>query len=185
MHFNIRRIKLRRLFPFFAVAALLIIMVPAPSYAHEFQSDGPIHAILHVDPEDNPVVNEQQQLNFYVFDDQRKFLGSHCDCAIRVMHGSKALLNSPVNVNDDGPNHVGVVPFVFPSFGSYQIYFSGKPTDGYDFHPFDLGYTETVNQAGHRDDSFKLLLIGIAIIVLALAGMAVFIIRAFRDEWAG
>jgi len=93
----------------------------------------------------------------------------------------KVLLNSPVVVNDSGFNHVGTLPFVFPSLGNYQIYFSGTPTGSYVFHEFNLSFTKDVSQAGRSPYSDTPFFIGSAILGLAIMGVAFWAAKEFKD----
>lgn len=176
-------VSLRQLF--IAVVTIGAVVIPAPAYAHELQSDGPVHVIMHIGPKDTPVANGQSQLTFYVFDDQGDFLGAHCDCTVTVTQDGTTVLSSPVEVKDNGVNHVGVVPVVFPDDGNYQIRFSGTPKAGYDFHAFHLSYVQNASQAKYVDPASahdKPFFVGTAILGLAMVGFAFWVVREFKHE---
>lgn len=175
----------RLLLLFLTIVTIGAVVVPSPAFAHELQSDGPVHVIMHVDPKDTPVANEQSQLTFYVFDDQHKFLGAGCGCTVKVTQDGATVLSSPVEVKDSGVNHVGVVSVIFPDAGNFQIAFSGTPTAGYDFHAFNLSYTESVSQAKYVDPASahdRPFFIGTAVLGLAMVGFAFWVVREFKDE---
>ena len=169
----------------FTIVIASVVAVPMPAQAHELQSDGPVHVIMHIDPKDTPVANEHSQLTFYVFDDQENFLGEHCDCNVKVTMDATILLSKPISVGDKGVNHVGTMPFNFPMTGNYQIDFSGKPTNGYTFHTFNLTYSQSVDQAKYVDPASahdKPFFIGTAILGLAMAEFFFWAVREFKNE---
>lgn len=159
-------------------------IVPAISYAHELQSSGPIHIIMHIEPDDNPISGKQSTLVFYVFDDQENFSGTHCDCNVSITMDGTNLLSKLINIGDKGFNHVGELPFSFPMLGYYQIHFSGKPIDGSNFQAFNLNYGQDVSKAAYIDPTSapdRPFFIGSAVLLLAIMGFALWVVREFKD----
>lgn len=156
-------------------------VISSPVYAHEIKSAGPIHVVFHVDPNDTPVPNEQSILNFYIFDDEGKFLGTYCNCTIKVTLRSEVLLNRSIVVTDNFFNHVATLPFIFPLPGSYQIYFIGTPKNGHIFHKFNLSYTLLVKPASKSSYSNTPYFIGAALLGLAIFGITIFALSEFKD----
>ncbi len=164
------------------VALLAITVVGAKTvYAHELQSEGSVHVIMHINPDDNPIAGKQSTLVFYVFDDQENFSGTHCACNVGVTMDGTKLLSKPINIGDKGFNHVGELPFSFPMLGDYQINFSGKPIDGSSFQTFNLNYPLAVSQAGRTNNPDKPFFIGAAVLGLAMIGLVIFTVREFKD----
>ncbi len=182
---KIKHIKTKQLLLFLAIFVASVISIPSISYAHELRTSGSIHVLLHVSPNDEPVTNHPSQLNFHILDDEGKFKGANCDCAVKVTLNETVLLNSPVNVGAFdylGFNQAGIVPFVFPSVGNYQVNFSGKPIAGYDFHAFSLNYTKNVSLVGHSVNHDEPFFIGSAILGVVIVAITLFAIKEFKDE---
>lgn len=165
------------------VAIVAITTVGAKTaYAHELQSEGSVHVIMHVAPNDNPIAGKQSTLVFYVFDDQENFSGTHCDCNVKVTMDGTNLLNKPINIGDKGFNHVGELPFSFSMLGDYQINLSGKPIDGSSFQAFNLTFTESVTNSDPPSNPDKPFFIMFGLIVLAMIPFVFWVIHEFKDE---
>lgn len=152
------------------------------AYAHQLQSDGSVHVIMHINPDDNPITGKQSTLVFYVFDDQENFSGTHCDCNVGITMDGTSLLSKPINIGDNGFNHVGELPFNFPMLGDYQINFSGKPIDGTSFQTFNLSFTESVDSSDPPSNPDKPFFIIFGLIALAMIPFVFWVIHEFKDE---
>lgn len=125
-----------------------LLLLPTASFAHVYATDGPIRVLLHTDPDDNPPTHEQSQLNFYAFDDENKFLGTQCTCAVVVTGNGATILNQKIFTDQNAAKNIAAVPIVFPKLGVYTITLTGQPITGASFHPFTLHYTVRVAQEG-------------------------------------
>lgn len=165
------------------VAILTVTAVGAKTvYAHELQSEGAIHVIMHLDPDDNPIAGKQSTLVFYVFDKQENFSGAHCDCNVNITMDGTNLLSKPINIGDKGYNHVGELPFNFPMFGDYQINFSGNPIDGSSFQAFNLTFKESVSSSDPPSDPDKPFFIIFGLVILGMAGLVIWVAKEFKNE---
>lgn len=168
----------------FMVAVVVLAVTAAgtkTAFAHQLQSDGSVHVIMHINSDDNPVVGKKSTLVFYVFDDQENFSGKHCNCNVDITMDGTNLLSKPLNIGDNGFNHVGELPFSFPMLGDYQIIFSGKPIDGSSFQAFNLTFTANINNSGPPSNPDKPFFIGTAILGILMIGLVFFTIREFKD----
>src|SRR6266498_1495823 len=90
--------------------------------AHVLKSDGSIGAVMHLDPEDDPVVGQQSHLHFEFKDRQKKFKPENCDCTFSVWQGEKEIFSQPLlqDTSDASLNNVSVV-YTFPERDIYQV----------------------------------------------------------------
>src|SRR5947207_173429 len=70
--------------------------------AHILQTDKNIGAVLHIDPEDDPIAGEQSGFFFEFKDIQNKFEPKNCTCTISIIRENKEIYSQPLfqdNVN--------------------------------------------------------------------------------------
>lgn len=125
-----------------------LLLLPAVTFAHTYESEGPIRVLLHTDPDDNPPTHNPTQLDFSVFDDTNQFLGSHCSCTVTVSGNGKTILKQAILTGANADKNVATVPVIFPQLGTYTVTISGQPKPGSDFHPFTLNYKVPVTTEG-------------------------------------
>lgn len=92
--------------------------------AHEIKRSGTIDVLLHLEPLDNPAVNEQAQLYFSFSDSTNKFKIENCDCSVKISNNGQVLQQTKVteeNFAPDWGNNVARIPFIFPHKGIYQV----------------------------------------------------------------
>lgn len=118
---------------------------PAYVLAHETQSDGEIGAILHIDPNDDPVAGEPATLYFEFTDMREKLNLNSCDCKVVIKKGDSELLNQKFGAAD-GSSVSAVVNYNFPEAGIYKAEIKGEPKSG-EFQPFELSFSIRVEKS--------------------------------------
>src|SRR5882672_6466726 len=63
---------------------LVLFFVATPVEAHFLASDRNIGAVLHVDPNDQPIAGSQTSFFFEFKDKQNKFKAENCDCTFAI-----------------------------------------------------------------------------------------------------
>src|SRR5262245_38470205 len=109
--------KLRLLLPLL-VASLVISAAPQGTSAHEVKISGSLSVLLHMEPQDSPVVNEPAQLFIAVSDTKNAFDINTCSCSVSIKQKDKTLLTTKLEAADTAyGSNVGLVKFAFPKKG--------------------------------------------------------------------
>jgi hypothetical protein len=125
------------------------LILAQPVEAHVLKTDGSIGAVLHVDPDDNPIAGKLATFFFEIKDRQRKFQQQDCNCTVTITENGKQLLSQQLdNANLVQPTGTSVDPtlnsplftFTFPEKAVYLLVLHGVPTIGGSFQPFTLTY---------------------------------------------
>lgn len=119
--------------------------------AHETESDAGISALLHIDPNDQPVVGKEAKLFFTFTDASGKFEIQRCDCVITLFQNDTQVDQRIVDVANTAFASVGSYPLytrTFADAGVYKVELVGKPKDGATFGEFSLHYDVRVEEPG-------------------------------------
>jgi len=115
--------------------------------AHVLKIDNHIGAILHVDPDDDPIAGQQSAFFFEFKDTQNKFTPAACDCTFFVIENGKDIYSQPLFQNNNNPSLENAsVFYTFPQKDVYQVKVVGKPDTQNAFQPFTLTYDIRVDR---------------------------------------
>ncbi|MEJ0073540.1 MAG: hypothetical protein WDN27_05725 [Candidatus Saccharibacteria bacterium] len=159
---------------FLQVSLLTVLLLPlcaSIASAHVLQSDGDIGAVLHIEPDDNPVSNQTTTYVLSFEDDTGHFSLTHCTCTATVLAGMSVISSKPLVMVITDPLE-SQDTFTFPKAAAYTLRISGKPGPAGSFQPFTLNYTVRVTGGAATTQPFPPLLwaglgLGIALILLA------------------
>ncbi len=127
------------------VASLSALVVPV--YAHFLKTDGSIGAVMHVDPEDEPIAGAQSGFFFEFKDTAGKFKPADCDCVFSISESGKQIFSQPLFASSTAPSLSSAsVFFTFPQKDVYQVEVRGKPYSGASFQAFRLVYDVRVER---------------------------------------
>lgn len=132
-----------------------LFLIPQKVSAHNLQSDGSIGAVLHVDPEDDPIVGSQSSLFFEFKDKNNQFKPQTCDCSFLITKEEKEVFRQDLFANSDGSLESASVSFTFPEKGVYKIIVTGSPKVAGAFQPFTLKYDLRVAREEELSDNSK------------------------------
>jgi hypothetical protein len=105
--------------------------------------DGTISAILHVDPNDEPVSGVPTTYILFMDDSTGRFSLPQCNCTVSVKENGQTIAVSSLLDGSDGIIGGDVT---FPRPDVYELTFNGTPTTADAFQPFTLDYLERVTQ---------------------------------------
>lgn len=178
---------------FFLFALLVAFITPASVSGHVLKTDGSIGAVLHVSPEDDPVVGEEASFFFEFKDKENKFTPSACVCTVHIVKGEQVVFSDQLfnNAFPDGLNSP-VLNFAFPERGIYTVSVSGKPVTTGAFKEFTLRYdvrvsrgqantAENTGSSGSSGHTLHFILLGGVFVVFF--GLA--ILQKFKAKTAG
>jgi hypothetical protein len=117
--------------------------------AHTLKTDGPIGAVLHVDPEDDPIAGQPAYFYFEFVDRSGQFQPSQCDCTAVVRRGAEEIYRQPLFSGTETNLTSPSFSFTFPERGIYQVGVTGQPSGGNTFSAFNLDFDVRVA----RDDA--------------------------------
>src|SRR5689334_16513316 len=78
------------------------LFLPQKVSAHILKYDGSIGAVLHVNPDDDPIAGETTGFFFEFKDKKNKFLPENCDCLVRVTKEGSEIYSQ--DLFKDNPN---------------------------------------------------------------------------------
>lgn len=146
---------------------LLTCMLGDTASAHVVENGKQVSAIMHIQPDDDPIAGKDTRLQFTFASSANAFAVRNCDCSIILVQGEQEV----AHVSLIGTNTVGVAQVTFPQIGAYEVVLHGNPRDT-SFQPFTLTYTARVDRslaqpASNRGDGLEAILFSsFALIVL-------------------
>lgn len=110
------------------------LLVPAITSAHVLETNNTVGVVIHVDPDDDPIVGQPATFFLDFKDRENKFKLEQCDCKVSITKDSKEVFNLPLTTSS--------FSFIFPGKGAYQIKVIGKPPkeDEDLFKPFTINH---------------------------------------------
>lgn len=127
------------------ILLFLLILLPLPVFAHQLVTDGSIGVVLHVDPDDDPIANQNATFHFDFQDRENKFQLDHCQCTVVVMQDGKELASAPLT---PATLSIASYSYTFLAKGVYAIEVIGVPQPGDAFQPFTVRYSQRVARDG-------------------------------------
>jgi hypothetical protein len=119
----------------------LLILIPFYGvYAHELESENTIGAVLHVDPEDDPIIGQESTFFFEVKDTTGRFKGELCDCTATISRQGKVVHTVKLFAEGSSDLTTPVFSYVFPEKDTYTVSLFGKPKEEGAFDAFTLSY---------------------------------------------
>jgi len=124
------------------------LTLPPLVSAHVLESSGSIGAVLHIDPEDDPIVGQQASFFFEFKDKQNKFNPANCTCTFSFLENGKKIFSQPLfQSNTDSSLTTASVFYTFTQKDVYQVKVSGRPLmEKKAFEPFTLTYAIRVSR---------------------------------------
>ncbi len=120
-----------------ASLACVYTLLPIPVAAHVLKVDGTIGAVLHIDPEDDPIIGQPAHLYFNISDTDKKFHPDNCTCLLTIANNnSKILFKSGLVIAGDALE----AQTIFPEPNIYTIVIKGIPKTQNGFQAFSLQY---------------------------------------------
>ncbi len=164
------------------------ILTPKLTWAHQLKADGSIGAIVHIDPQDDPIVGEQATFYFAIKDTEGKFRPESCTCTGRILQNGQELFSADLFITGDNQVTSPQFNFTFPEKGVYTIHVEGHPKEG-SFQPFTLNYDLRVDRISAISNSWSTLIakkhmihyIGLAIITFFLIALIIIDRRRIKN----
>jgi len=144
-------------------------LITSPASAHTLKTDGAISAVLHFEPDDDPISDKPSEYILFLSDSTKRFSMGECDCTVTVKKGAKIISAKPMQLNH---NDMIGSPITFPEAGIFEVTFQGSPTKSGTFQPFTLRYLERVLPNPTADHPSLTFVIGISVVVVIMVVIA-------------
>ncbi len=119
---------------------LLILVIPSSAFAHILATDRNIGAVLHINPNDEPVTNEPATFIFELKDKTKKFKSDNCTCQLTITNSGKSIYSQPLFQDSTSKLNTATLLYTFLNPAVYQVIITGKPVDGKSFQSFTLSW---------------------------------------------
>ncbi len=110
--------------------------------AHVVENGKQVSAILHIQPDDDPVAGKDTRLQFTFASSANIFAVRNCDCSVILVQDQQEV----AHVTLMGTDTVGIAQVTFPLMGAYEVILHGNSRDT-SFQPFTLTYTTRVDRS--------------------------------------
>ena len=122
---------------------ILLLLCAAPVSAHQLEHDGSIGAVMHIDPDDSPIVGQPANFFFDITDRDNHFTMSNCACTVTIQENGKSLYSTALTSASLSSTSFS---YSFPQRDVYNIIFEGVPITTNGFQPFSLHYAVRVSR---------------------------------------
>lgn len=122
------------------ISLLLLIGVtfPATVSAHVLKTDGNIGVVIHIDPDDDPIVGSPAYFFLDFKDKTGKLDLVNCDCQFTISENGKEIYSTPATLSG--------IAFTFQNRDVYQIKITGTPKEAGAFQDFSMTYDTRVSR---------------------------------------
>ena len=151
------------------IALLALLSLPSAASAHVLRADGTISALLHTDPDDDPVIGVPTGYAITFADSTGRFSLPACDCTLAIVKHGETIATQPLAAAAAHTSEGGYT-FMVPDVYTFRV--TGTPKLPGAFQPFALGYTMRVgdNPATEQVPAWVWAAIGVGIV--AVLGVA-------------
>ena len=157
--------------------AVISLCIASPVSAHFLKTDGQIGAVLHINPDDDPIAGQATTALLAVTDTSNRFVYGQCACSFQIIQNGKPITTEKITAN--GPQLS--LPLEFTNAGVYQLVFTGKPLKSNDFQSFSLSWDIRVEPASTTNPGENLLNSAYFHIVLIGGATGFLVYRLFED----
>lgn len=132
----------------FLLLFIILLLFPQVSFAHVLETDNSVGAVIHIDPEDDPIVGQPSNIYFEFKDKENKFRTDNCDCKVEIQKNGNLVFTSELFGDSNNPTVLSsAISYIFPETGKFQINVIGKPKNEENFTPFSLRYDIDVTRS--------------------------------------
>jgi len=173
---------LKKFIIFILIAILLGL--PSKSFAHVLLTDQSIGAVMHINPDDDPIVGRLSSFFFDFKDKTGKFDPTQCDCKFQIIENNMLIYSQPLFSNNQTPGLSNTSAFyTFPKKDIYSIRITGKPLASNLFQPFTLKYDLRVSRVVSATSSkLKTSQPSVTAIIVITLALIVIIFSIFKNS---
>lgn len=165
----------------------IYILSPEHAYAHILKTDGTIGGVVHIQPDDDPVVGQPSEVYVELKDTSGAFNASICDCRVLIRNRTEELYTQVLPILEAAAGTLSSsFTYTFPSTDIYSLTITGKAQNG-EFEDFSLSYefrvdNEPVNELTESSiaqpiERFPYMQFGLLLTILIVFILIVFVKR--------
>lgn len=125
----------------------LSLSLPSPVLAHTLVTDNNIGAVMHIDPDDDPVAGSPANFFFEFKDKQNRFDPSKCSCVAAIYQQGQKIFSQSLFQDNSSPSlSNSSFSYTFPDKDVYELKVTGSPINGASFQSFALTYDIRVSR---------------------------------------
>lgn len=98
-----------------------LLLMSGVADAHSLQSDKGYTAVMHIDPDDDPLAGQPTVINFLIGKDGGSYNQNNYSIAVDISAAGKQLHHSAVEPEGFGDAGDGIVKYTFPVINAYTI----------------------------------------------------------------
>lgn len=136
-------LRFTKIFTATLILIIGILFLAFPVSAHVLKTDGNIGAVVHIDPEDDPVVGQETTIYFDIKDKDGKFSSENCLCIFKVTKNGQDVFMQTIQGT--------TAQYNFPEKDIYVLELKGTPKFEGAFSPFTLTYDIRVERTNDTD----------------------------------
>ncbi len=141
---NLKFIILSLIFSLYILCATFYI---SSVFAHVLKSDGSVGVVMHIDPEDDPIVGQPASFFLEFKEKNETFKADNCNCKLSIYKDGKEIFSQPLSLDSSNSGvYQSAVYFTFPEKNVYTIKIAGLPKSEGNFQPFNLSYDLRVSR---------------------------------------
>lgn len=160
----------------------LVFVNPATVSAHSLQTDGNIGGIIHVDPEDDPIIGVPSAIYLEIKDREGMADFAACDCKIVISRGGEAIFSARPSITPQEPGTATfTTTYTFTARDIYVISLEGTLSSG---TKFELRYDFRVSREQGTGSSLNLWVLVAATAVIAVTG-GILLLAARKPQTKG
>lgn len=129
-----------------AVVGFCSLLFTASAGAHVLETEGTIGAVLHIDPDDDPIAGEKSGIYFEIKDKTNRFKAQDCNCRLIIERAGQTIYDQPFTRSEGGE-------FTFPARDVYTVKAVGVPKSSGAFDSFQLSYDIRVQRGVNQSDA--------------------------------
>jgi hypothetical protein len=130
---------MKKIIILFAVFGILLSSF-STAQAHFLVTDKDIGGIIHIDPDDNPIIGVKSNIFIDLKDQKNRLKEGGCECVLRVLKNDQEVSSSSVKIIKGKDESLFVSSsFVFPEKAVYTIRLEGKSQQK-EFEDFRLDF---------------------------------------------
>lgn len=160
---------IRRLLLAAVLTVIAASLMPAQVSAHVLKNDGDIGAVMHIEPDDNPLAGVPVTYQLVFNDTSHRFSLATCNCTVTVQNIGGVVKSEALSTKHELDSKSAVT---FPEPDVYTLKVHGEPKVAGTFQTFTLDYTIRVNPDGVQFQAVPWLLwlgLGSAVLLAILA----------------
>jgi hypothetical protein len=128
------------------LSCLLFLAATRDASAHVLKSDGPIGAVIHIDPNDDPVIGEPATFFLEFNDKNNKFTLTDCSCKFAISKSEQEVFSSELLPSSENDQNAASFSYTFSEKAVYQVVVSGTSVNALSFPTFKLTYDLRVSR---------------------------------------